>query len=107
MIDTLNSKHSELIVYHFAYTNLIEYPELFIEPSTQIESFFMSFNNVEYISGIKQFEGKKASDYFIFRGDGHPNAKAHKLISEKVDEIIVQATHYNDSTNKNYNSPGF
>lgn len=98
MSDHIAKKKSKLIVYHFTYTNLIEYPELFLESANQIERFFLSFDNVDYISGIRQFEGKQASDYFIYKHDGHPNALAHTFISEKVNEYIIKYTAYDRRT---------
>jgi lysophospholipase L1-like esterase len=88
MISDIQENGSKLIVYHFAYTNLIEYPQLFDKSSTSIEQFFKSFDHVNYISGIEHFKGEKASDYFIYKHDGHPNAKAHSLIARKIDDTI-------------------
>ncbi|CAM4117452.1 hypothetical protein [Zobellia nedashkovskayae] len=87
-----DSKDSDIhfIVYQFAYTNLIEYPELFTDANDEIESFFTSFDNLTYISGTEQFKGQKASDYFIYKDDGHPNAKAHLLISKKIERHIYK-----------------
>lgn len=90
MITDINDNGSHLIVYHFAYTNLIEYPNLFEKSSAAIEDFFKPFDNVTYISGIEQFKGKKASDFFIYKHDGHPNAAAHALIAKKINEIITK-----------------
>ena len=90
MINDMKGNGSQLLVYHFAYTNLIEYPELFENSSILIEQFFESFDNVSYVSGIEQFKGERASDYFIYKHDGHPNAKAHELIAKKIYETIEQ-----------------
>lgn len=88
MITDINQHHSKLIVYHFAVTNLIEYPELFEKTNHVIESYFKSFSNVEYISGTEQFRGKKASDYYIYKFDGHPNPAAHTLVANQIYESI-------------------
>ena len=89
-----HNSNTYFIVYHFAYTNLIEYPELFEETNDKIERFFESFENTTYISGIEHFRGKKASDYYINRHDGHPNAAAHFLISKKINDYIIEYTAY-------------
>lgn len=95
MIKDIESNHSELVVYHFAYTNLIGYPELFEDAGSEIQKFFTAQKGVTYVSGIDHFRGRKASDYFIYKHDGHPNALAHALISGKINEYVLQKTAYN------------
>jgi hypothetical protein len=96
MIRDVESNNSKLIVYHFAYTNLIAYPEIFEGAAKEIEDFFAtSSSEVIYISGINHFKGRKPEDYFIYKHDGHPNALAHALISQKINESILTATSYN------------
>jgi lysophospholipase L1-like esterase len=100
MMDDIKKHDSQLIVYHFAYTNLIEYPELFEDAGGKINEFFSAHDRVTYVSGIDHFRGRKASDYFIYKHDGHPNALAHALISSKINEYILQATAYKSTAIK-------
>ena len=96
MIQDIQNEGDKLIVYHFTYTNLIEYPNLFIDSGGSIQDFFSAFAGVTYISGIEQFRGKEAKKFFIFKHDGHPNALAHSLISEEVYQHIIDLTYYNN-----------
>ena len=84
----INNRKSKLIVYKFPEMNMLEHPNLFVKPDESIGKFFLSFDNLVYIDGTKEFSGLRTSDYRLSKIDGHPNELAHKRIANKLYEIL-------------------
>lgn len=92
VIDDCKKKNNQFIVLKFPEINLLEYPGIFTKADDSINKFFAGNPTVNYIDGAAIFKGEKSKDNILSKYDGHPNAKAHKKISEYIFSVIKKIT---------------
>lgn len=82
------SDKTDLILYKMPEFNLMHKPALFSLPDNALLNYADSMGNMTYIDGSDEFEELDPDELRISKYDGHPNAKAHKFIADRIAEFI-------------------
>lgn len=64
-------------------------PQNLFKKNTLIFSDFCKENNTKFIDAIQWFKDIESDELAISRFDGHPNFKAHRILAEKMADIIM------------------
>ncbi len=86
--ETCQSDKKGFIFYKIPEFNLMHKPELFSMPDKALLQFTDSIDNMIYINGSREFADLDIDEYKMSKYDGHPNAKAHLFIANRIAEYI-------------------
>lgn len=91
------SDKKDFIFYKMPEFNLMHKPELFSMPDNALLQFTDSIDNMVYINGSQEFADLDINQYKMSKYDGHPNAKAHLFIANRIAEYIKGLSRLNCS----------
>ncbi len=88
VLATCEAGQSQLFIYQMPEFNLLHKPELFSVADEAVYLYMERANGIHYVKGDTEFKGLDGNEYKISKYDGHPNAKAHALIADRVADYI-------------------
>ncbi|GAB5524828.1 MAG: hypothetical protein Roseis2KO_27000 [Roseivirga sp.] len=91
------SDKKDFVFYKMPEFNLMHKPELFSMPDNALLYFTDSIDNMVYINGSLEFADLDIDQYKMSKYDGHPNAKAHLFIANRIAEYIKGQSRLNCS----------
>lgn len=97
VMDSCQSQRVPFILYRMPEFNLLSYPQLFEQIDQELDRYMSAFPYIHHFKGIHDFDPDKMSDYILSKYDGHPSAKAHQVIAQKLGEVLytLEKTSFN------------
>lgn len=88
MIAQCQKNNINFLIYNLPEFNLLKNKDLFVNVNSTINGYFKDKEGIIFINDISDF--KDEDNYMISKYDGHPNKKAHEVISKRIVKELMR-----------------
>jgi len=88
MIAQCQKNNINFLIYNLPEFNLLKNKDLFVNVNSTLNGYFKDKEDIIFINDISDF--KDEDNYMISKYDGHPNKKAHEVISKRIVKELMR-----------------